>query len=297
MILGYDAHEVYQGKLNYDALKEKGGKFIIIKAGEGWKDYESQDYVKLAKDNGLLTGSYWYYRQEIIWDGRKILCEPKRQAQIYFEATKGNQDLPPALDIEKTGNPYFRPDDILTCLQEIERLFGRIPMIYSNKYILQDDLHSPVWGSEYPLWLAQYRKTSLIELPKPFTSWAIHQFSDKIKVDGTTIDHNFFNGDMIDLLAFCEMGEIPEPPEQEGYVEIVASAFLRFRPLPEYNKNIKTLIVERGEVLQIAGTTIYEPPVAGLHDGITWLPVYIPSKYGTDCIGYISADKKYVRYL
>ena len=296
MILGYDAAQHYQGELNYDALKEKGGQFIIIKAGEGLKDYKSQDYVKTAKDNGLLVGTYWYYRQVISWGGQDIWCEPKKQAQMYFEATKGNeQEIPPALDIEKTGNPYFRADDIHTCLEEIKRLSGRIPMIYTGYYIWRDDVKSPAWSTDYPLWLAQYRDTSLIELPKPFTNWAIHQFSESTKVDGKVIDHNYFNGDIVDLLAFCNFGEVQDPPVKPLYVEIIAESFLRFRPLPEYAP-IKTLIVERGEVLEIAGSTIYEKPVPGVHNGIYWLPVYTPSRY-PEFIGYISADKKYVKYL
>jgi len=295
MILGYDAHKKYQGVLDYDALKASG-KFIIIKAGEGWLDYKTQDYVKLAKDNGLLIGTYWYYRQRIMWGGKDTYCEPKKQAQMYFEATKGNeQDLPPALDIEKTGNPYFRADDIHTCLQEIERLAGRIPMIYTGKFIWEDDVKSPAWSTNYPLWLAQYRDTSKIELPKPFTTWAIHQFSETTEVAGKIIDHDYFNGDMLDLLAFCGIGEIQEPPVKPLYVEVIAN-FLRFRPLPEYEP-IKTLIVEKGQVLEIAGSTIYEPLVPGVHDGIYWLPVFLPTIYGEILIGYISANKKYVKYL
>ena len=46
MILGYDAHEGYQGKLDYDALKAKGGKFIIIKVKKITKEVEKQLKVK-----------------------------------------------------------------------------------------------------------------------------------------------------------------------------------------------------------------------------------------------------------
>ena len=291
MILGYDAAQHYQGELNYDALKEKGGQFIIIKAGEGLKDYKSQDYVKTAKDNGLLVGTYWYYRQVISWGGQDIWCEPKKQAQMYFEATKGNeQEIPPALDIEKYGNPYFRADDIHTCLEEIKRLFGRIPMIYTGYYIWRDNVKSPAWSINYPLWIARYCDTSNLVIPPPFKTWAIHQFSETTKVDGKLIDHNYFNGDMMELLAFCDMGEIPETPVKPLYVEVIAN-FLRFRPLPVYLQ-AKTLIVEKGQMLEIAGTTIYDSI-----SGITWLPVFMPSSYKNESICYISANKKYVKYL
>lgn len=292
MILGYDAAKHYQGELNYDALKAKGGKFIITKAGEGWLDYKAYDYVESAKEAGMITGTYWYYRQEIPINGKQVWCEPKKQAQRYWEATKGKFDLPPVLDVEKTGNPYFRSKDVLTCLQEIERLFGRKPIIYTGYYIWRDNVGSPAWSTDYDLWLAQYNPTENIYLPPPFTEWKIHQFSDTTEVDGKVIDHNYFNGELIDLLAYAGMGEIPDPEPSADYVEIVAHKFLRFRPEPVYNPHIKTLIVENGDVLQIAGATIYEKA-----SGITWLPVFTPARYSGDFIGYISASPKYVKYL
>jgi len=285
MILGYDAHEGYQGKLDYDALKAKGGKFIIIKAGEGYLDYSSQDYVKLAKDNGLLTGTYWYYRQVIPVNGVETWCNPTKQAQRYWDATKGNQDLPPALDIENTGNPYFRSNDILTCLQEIERLFGRKPLIYTGYYIWQSNVGSPLWSTNYDLWLAQYRDAQYIQLPKPFTNWKIHQFSESIKVSGTTIDHDYFNGTEQDLLNYTN-GEttIPEPPEPSTHVEILVDQ-LWGRSEPIYISRTHSVITRKGEVYEKAGEPKYEK-----ESKITWQPIRIPER-----IVYVSADKKFIK--
>ncbi len=276
MILGYDAAEHYQKELDYDALKAKGGKFIIIKAGEGYLDYKSQDYVKLAKDNGLLTGTYWYYRQRITWDGKDTWCDPVRQAQEYWKATKGNQDFPPALDIENTGNPYFRSDDILTCLQQVEKLFGRKPIIYTGYYIWQSDVGSPLWSDYYDLWLAQYRDTQYIKLPKPFTSWKIHQFSSSIKVSGTTIDHNYFNGDMEELLDYVNAPplEIPE------YVRVSDSVeWLSFRSRPERYKGNRPAIAS-GVPAKVLGKE---------ETDINWYHVELS---GGDK-GYISAEPGY----
>jgi len=285
MILGFDAHEGYQGKLDYNALKAKGGKFIIIKAGEGIKDYFSQDYVKLAKDNGLLTGTYWYYRQTIIWGGKETWCEPKKQALEYWKATQGNQDFPPALDIEKYNNPYLNPDHILICLEEIERLFGRKPIIYTGFYVWQDNVGSPDWSDKYDLWLAQYREAQYIKLPKPFTKWLIQQFSDQIKVGGVTIDHNYFNGTEQDLLNYIS-GEttIPEPPEPSTHVEILVDQ-LWGRSEAVYESRTHSVITRKGEIYEKAGKP--EPEKAS---GIIWQPIRIPER-----IVYVASGKKYIK--
>jgi len=292
MVLGYDAHEGYQGELDYNALKAKGGKFIIIKAGEGWYDYSSQDYVKLAKDNGLLTGTYWYYRQTIpSSSGGTIWCEPKRQALEYWKATQGNQDFPPALDIEKYNNPYLNPDHILICLEEIERLFGRKPIIYTGKYVWQDNVGSPSWSNNYDLWIAQYRATELLSLPKPFTKWKIHQFSDQIKVSGTTIDHNYFNGSEQDLLDYIggdatlpELPELPEVPEPSTHVEILVDQ-LWGRSAPIYESRTHSVITRKGEIYEKAGNPEIEKA-----SGITWQPIRIPER-----IVFVSASKEYIK--
>ena len=294
-VLGYDAAKHYQGELDYAALKAKGGKYIITKAGEGWLDYNAYDYVVSAKTAGMITGTYWYYRQVVQINGKDVWCEPKRQAQEYWNATKGKFDLPPALDIENAGNPYFRQEDVLTCLREIERLFGRKPMIYTGKYIWENNLRSPAWSTGYSLWLAQYRDTSLISLPKPFEVWVIHQFDDKIKISGKYIDHNHFNGNEAELEAFASGAEAPtsEPSNKV----IVTCGWLRIRPEHKYVEGIKTLVAEKGQILQKAGEVVVEKTNSYT---IYWLPVFIPVGYlntsGQPCngIGYVSYDSKYV---
>ena len=79
--------------------------------------------------------------------------------------------------------------------------------------------------------------------------WTIWQFSDKITYDiknsadvvteRKPIDHNWFNGDLMDLYAFCGLGEIEPPTEppivvpQDEYVRVVNCEWLSFRNRPE----------------------------------------------------------------
>lgn len=276
-VLGYDAAYHYQGDLDYEALKAKGGKFIITKAGEGWRDYKAYHYVESARAGGMITGTYWYYRQMIPdANGNQMWCEPKRQAEEYWKATKGEFDLPPALDVEKTGNPHFNSDHIHICLKEIERLFGRKPIIYTGFYIWRDNVGSPAWSVDYDLWLAQYRDTANIEIPPPFTDWKIHQFSDKIEVGGTVIDHNNFNGDLMELLAYAGIGEI-HPPEKQ-YRRVIVN-WLSFRSRPAMYEGDRPAI-GRGVKVEVLGKEKTD---------IDWLHVRLSG--GDE--GYISAHNKY----
>lgn len=291
--LGYDAAYHYQGKLDYDALKAKGGKFIITKAGEGWLDYNAYHYVQSAKDAGMITGTYWYYRQTITYGGKETWCEPKKQAQIYYSATDGNFDLPPVLDIEWAGNSYFRANDILTCLKEIERLFGRKPIIYTGKYIWEDGVKSPSWSTNYDLWIAQYRNESDLELPAPFEKWKIWQFSEATMVNGKVIDHNWFNGAEQQLSDYADGATVNPTPEPTNKVQVVCD-WLRLRPTPKYEQG-KTLVGEKGQVFEKAGEPVYE-----LATEITWLPVFVPLPYldnngnPSSTIMYLSYNPKYV---
>ena len=135
------------------------------------------------------------------------------------------------------------------------------------------------------MWLAQYRDAQYIQLPKPFTNWKIHQFSESIKVSGTTIDHDYFNGTEQDLLNYTN-GEttIPEPPEPSTHVEILVDQ-LWGRSEPIYISRTHSVITRKDEVYEKAGEPKYEK-----ESKITWQPIRIPER-----IVYVSADKKFIK--
>jgi len=204
----------YQGDLSsyWQLFKDKGCRGIIIQSSNGlaYQNYYKET-IRIAKDFGFLVGSYHYYRQHINnREGSWIPCSPIRQAENYYNWTQKAMvelDFPPVLDVENGGNPQgVGYSGVNSCLQHIERLFGRTPMIYSSPSIL-NGLAREGW-ERYPLWLAHYTTEDKIFIPKPWKNWTMWQFSDRITYTpaGSTlkkpIDHNWFNGSMDELVDF-----------------------------------------------------------------------------------------------
>ncbi len=293
----------WQGDLtNYWQLfKDKGCAAIIVKATEGLAFYSSfKTYIEQARAHGFLVGSYHYYRQQIKnASGDWVACDPKRQAENYYNwvSSMGELDLPPALDVEKVNNPFLSQSSIEICLYEIENRFGRIPFVYSNPDVLTNILKTPPWG-RYPLWLAHYISEPSVMIPKSWNKWTLWQFSDKITYTppGSTvkkpIDHNWFNGDLMDLYAFCGVGEV-DPPEEppivtppvDHYVRVIARqwdgkpGWLFFRNRPEFYAG-DGLAVGYGVELKL----LDPQPVNGL-----WHVTL------DDFEGYVSAGKAYTK--
>jgi len=261
---------------------DAGCRAVIIKATEGYAYYTYfHDTVKQAKKFGFLVGSYHYFRQQIQnTEGAWITCDPIRQAQNYYDWVKASgvvMDLPPAIDIENANNPYLSNVSIDKFLVKIEALFGRTPFIYSNPSILKG-LAKTSW-ERYPLWIANYATSPLI--PAPWKDYTLWQFSDKITYNLTNeqgtviarkpIDHNWFNGSMADLLAFCNLAKPPTPPTPDPNApkQVETTVYLRGRTTPVYVSGDSALIFKPYTRLEV----INEPKVYEEASGITWLPI------------------------
>jgi len=227
--------------------------------------------------------------------------------------------LPPALDLEqdKVGLSFAK-----AWLEHIKGLSGRTPIIYTSPNFWNNlrDSANATWAVEYPLWIANYfsaltfpvydipdqvaNSISLPLVPEPWKkkgkTWTIWQYcatgdgefyggNYAKHTDRTGLDLNVFNGSLEDLYKFCESGSVPPQLPQSKYVVITAN-FLRFRPTPEY-KVSTTLIVERNQILEVAGSPVYEGA-----SGIMWLPVKYPIGYA-EGIAYISANSNYIREI
>ena len=291
-ILGNDISS-NQGAVDFNKMKSAGCQFVYMRVGIGFtKDKRVDEYRRQATEAGLLWGLYW-----LPWP----TTSSQALLNAYFDMVADNWgDLPPALDVETAGLGLgiFK----MWCDQVIAKT-GKKPVIYTrashfNQYA--DSKNLKKWfGENTDLWAAHYTlspaKPPLI--PVGWNNYLIHQYSadenslgSKYGVSSRAIDIDYFNGDALDFAAWTGAGEVVEPPTTAAHVKVIAN-FLRFRPLPLYEQ-VKTLIVEKGQVLEIAGETIYDTV-----SGITWLPVFTPSSYQDEFVGYISASNKYVKYL
>lgn len=210
--------------IDWPKVRATGQRFMFTKATEGdfYADPTFAANWSGAKAAGLLRGAYHFFRCNV---------DPNKQAKKfidYVKTVKDNGELPPVLDLEShDGQPK---DKIIsrakTWLDEVEKAFGRKPIIYSGQYFLQDYFSEagggpPKWAKDYPLWLAQYPNTYVDGqqpfLPRGWFKWTFWQYSEKGRVNGinASVDLNVFNGTLEELYKFAGAQIITEPPAEE----------------------------------------------------------------------------------
>jgi len=198
-------------KLRNASLNNDPIRFIIIKATEG-KDLFDDDFNDnffQAKENDFIRGAYHFFVPGI---------NAKEQAEFYLHQVHlVPGDLPPVLDIEKTGklNKKQLQNDVRIWLDIVESKYGVKPILYTSYKFKKDFLDDPVFD-EYPYWIAHYYINKLEYKGK----WVMWQHTDCGKVDGIKgfVDCNIFNGTIQDLDAFT-IKEKDEDISAEGIEE------------------------------------------------------------------------------
>lgn len=186
--------------IDWNAVKSDGQSYAFVKAteGEGWSNGHFVGDANAAKAAGLKVGAYHYARPS---------ADPRRQAAAFAGqlALVPGQTLPPVLDLEVSEGKS--PEELIawtrTFTDELKRLTGRTPMIYTYRYFWQDHMGNTTQFSEYPLWLAAYQQ----QAPDPVGGWdriSFWQHSESGRVNGITgpVDLNIFNGNQMQLEAF-----------------------------------------------------------------------------------------------
>ncbi len=166
------------GRISWRMVKAQSLEFAYIKAGDpflkGWHDPQFDYNWHMAKEAGIRRGGYWFWRdsQNPLWQAG------------YLAQMAGDGELPPCLDLEyKTVTPKLLAN-VKVAVDEIKRLTGKPPAIYSTTYWIQDYLKPyPAWLAECPLWLARY-STLAPTAPKPWTAWFMWQYTDRGSVKG-----------------------------------------------------------------------------------------------------------------
>ena len=153
--------------------KLTNAQFVYLKATEGtwFKDPKFNTYRNSAKKHNIKVGAYHFMRPN----------RTGKQQFNYFKTVVGdNIDLIPVLDIEVPG---ISNKDIKEFIAECEKHYGVKPMIYANqKYYIK---HSNAI-KDCKWWMAHYR-------PSKQQNYAIWQFTDKKRIGGQMVDHNYIN--------------------------------------------------------------------------------------------------------
>ncbi|WP_445455553.1 glycoside hydrolase family 25 protein [Flavobacterium sp. HNIBRBA15423] len=198
----------YQGDLITTLNKRKDSLyFVICKATEGttYIDPTYQSNCTILKEKKVVRGAYHFY-----------LCEfdPIDQAQHFSKIIMENNflnisHLPPVMDIENSsmdtncGDLKTAQNNILLFLKEVEKITGRIPMIYTNKSTGDKYLNTPDFA-KYHLWIAAYTKDlTANNIPSAWDNkWMIWQRSDSYSFQDTNFDFDIFNGNRLELRKF-----------------------------------------------------------------------------------------------
>lgn len=195
----------YQTKIDWPLLA-KEISFIAIRASVSTgKDKLFTQHWQNAKSVGLLRGAYHFFAP---WR------DAKTQAALLWSRIENDPgELPPVLDVEALKPPrggVAISSNILiswvgACLQEIERLSGRKPILYTYSAFAQQHQLGKAFG-DYLLWLADYREGPPT-VAGGHTQYTFHQYlgdtGRQVGVEGPC-DKNRFRGSLSELKALAK---------------------------------------------------------------------------------------------
>jgi len=198
----------WDGLVDYQKAKQAGVSFVIAKASQWVADPRFKENQKNAKEAGLLRGFYHF----LDWGLSEI-----KQADIFVETMGGDWgELPPCMDYEMKNFALYglnrdqAQGKAWNFVSRVEKLTGKLPMIYAG-YYSWIEMGSPAIGwARYPLWEACYSAEIFVRIPPPWKRWEFWQFTGK--ADGTKYgtqsldaELNWFNGTEAELQAFANV--------------------------------------------------------------------------------------------
>lgn len=140
----------HQGEIDWDAVAGDDIEFAYLKATEGgdFVDQRFRDNWDAAAAAGLDRGAYHFF----------TLCRSGvEQAENFLRTLPSDTGtLPPAVDLELSGNCSRRPDrawverELDAYLEEVETETGQQVVVYliddfESRYHLRDELDRPTW--------------------------------------------------------------------------------------------------------------------------------------------------------
>ena len=216
----------HQGTVDFNRVAAAGDiRFCIARTGDlraqGGRNPEDDKFARNwmeMKRVGLRRGSYQFFRGG--FDG--VMQAEMVLRQIDAAGGPLDSDLPPAIDIERSGQVFADNSTVPTSkvlqetqswLEHIESGLGVTPIIYTGEWwhwlVSQQGL-APAGWARYPLWTASYGTSCPIMpvtvqgAPAPWSITTIWQYSASGTVPGIgpDVDMNYFRGSEADLDAF-----------------------------------------------------------------------------------------------
>ncbi len=177
----------HQGSIDWRRVAADGITFAYIKATEGGDlvDHRFDANWFGADAAGIPRGAYHFF----------TLCVPGAvQAQNFLNAVPSDPSaLPPAVDLELTGNCAARPSptrvraELTDFLDAVESATGRTALLYVRSDFESE--YQVIVPMHRPLWVAMF-------LRRPSGTWHIWQVDSYARVDGidTRVDLDVSRG-------------------------------------------------------------------------------------------------------
>lgn len=196
---------VWQGYIDFNAVKNDGIEIVYIRAGQGssyrdpnfWQNYNN------AKANGLKVGFYHYVTA-------RSTEQAITQAQFFASIISGTEpDCKLAVDFESFGSLSYDEINAITMqfAQTVQQLTGKEVVIYSNGSTAKNILYSEV--TKYPIWVAHYGVQEPMDNGK-WDTWVGWQYTSTGSVAGisTNVDRDYYT----DAILLGRNIPTPEPP-------------------------------------------------------------------------------------
>jgi lysozyme len=213
----------YQGRPDFKKVKAAGFRGVVVKVSEGTNQCDGSALYNLqaARDADLYTMIYAFARPE--------QGHPDQQVAKMFDCAGDTMPHRSVMDLETTASSWTPEQKVAFAEAFIEAALKWSilpPMLYTFPNfakLMQPALGNSVVLAQCPLWIAHYMSTTsgwvpplgfTPYVPKPFTTWAMHQYSGDggFRVPGIAgdCDRNLFNGDEAALREFFGLPETTE---------------------------------------------------------------------------------------
>lgn len=194
----------HQKEIDWSKVKVHGVTFVFVKATEGL-DYLDSMFTynwKNLENERMIRGAYHFFVSD---------DDPEQQAE-WFVKNVGSFDnvLPPVIDAERAGHKHITPEEyrvkLIKCLNHVEKLTGKKPIIYSGPNFAKKYLSHRDFG-KYKLWIAEY-DVDQPTIPEVWETngWLFWQDSFQTTVPGVPaqVDRNVFADKFHKLLEMID---------------------------------------------------------------------------------------------
>lgn len=176
--------------------------FVIMKATEGigYIDHSAPIYLEAMEKSDTLKGFYHFCRADL---GNDPALEAENFIRRVKYLTGGKYNPLLALDVEAAAlNEPFIDAWCEAWIRCVYNAFGYLPLIYTSESYCKLFKRCAAMG--VGLWVAKWSNNKPKKI-KPWSFFAIWQYTNKAVLSGVRVDENYFNGTREQYLKYCEV--------------------------------------------------------------------------------------------